>query len=94
MLLLLVQPADGPITIAARDIEAVFNLTAAEAKLVSALAAGHSLADFAERVGLSRNTVRNQLAAAFTKTETRRQAELVTLVVGRLQWRRMVGGIQ
>ena len=34
----------------------------------------------AEQFGVSRNTVRGQLASIFTKTETSRQGELVTLL--------------
>ncbi|OJU26457.1 MAG: hypothetical protein BGN89_16920 [Alphaproteobacteria bacterium 64-6] len=94
MLVLMVQPANEPLNLNPKVIAAVFKLTSAEAKLVSALAAGYSIGDFAEHAGLSRSTVRNQLAAAFAKTETSRQAELVALVIRRLQWHRIVGELR
>jgi DNA-binding CsgD family transcriptional regulator len=90
MLLVLVQSEAARSPIKPREIEAAFNLSTAEARLVSALAAGRSTAEFAESSGLSSNTVRNQLASVFAKTGTRRQAELVSMVVQRLLWRRLI----
>jgi DNA-binding CsgD family transcriptional regulator len=90
MLLVLVQSEATRSPINPREIETVFNLSTAEARLVSALAAGRSTTQFAESAGLSQNTVRNQLASVFAKTETRRQAELVSMVVQRLLWRRVI----
>jgi len=65
------------------DIELLrqlFGLTTAEARVVEALAAGTTIARLAEEAGVSINTVRTQLQAAFSKTGTHRQAELVQLV--------------
>jgi DNA-binding CsgD family transcriptional regulator len=61
-----------------------FSLSRAEARLSAALVAGRSLSDYAREAGVSRNTVRNQLAIIFEKTGTRRQAELVAHIVGTL----------
>lgn len=58
-----------------------FGLSAAEAKLVSALCEGGTLTDVAERIGISLNTAKSQLASAFSKTNTSRQSELLALVV-------------
>lgn len=52
----------------------------------AALVAGQQAAAYASDLGLSRNTVRNHLAAAFAKTGTSRQSELVALVIGSLRW--------
>lgn len=67
--------------IPADALRIAFAVTAAEARLLSALVAGHTLEDYAVLHGLSRNTVKNQLAALFDKTATQRQAELVSLVL-------------
>jgi DNA-binding CsgD family transcriptional regulator len=80
-MLLLITPADGAVTIPAALIQPTFGLSPAEARLVSALVAGRTLAEIADDTALSRNTLRNQLAAVFAKTGTSRQTELVAVVV-------------
>jgi len=59
----------------------LFGLTEAEVRLVMQLLGGSSLTDAAETLGLSRNTVHSQLSSVFRKTGTRRQSELVKLVL-------------
>lgn len=59
----------------------LYGLTRAEARLAAALAGGHSINDYAEARGLSPNTVRTQLKQILAKTGTRRQAELVKLLL-------------
>ena len=59
---------------------AMFGLTPAEARLAQAIAAGTSLKDYAEVAGVSINTVRTHLAHIFTKTDTRRQSDLIRLL--------------
>jgi DNA-binding CsgD family transcriptional regulator len=54
------------------------NLTDAELRLAVALFEGHSLADYASNVGNTIGTVRQQLKSIFRKTQTGRQAELLT----------------
>ncbi len=58
-----------------------FGLTPAEARLAVVLAQGHSLAEALECLGVGVNTVRTQLKSIFGKTGTRRQAELVWLLL-------------
>jgi DNA-binding CsgD family transcriptional regulator len=65
-------------------IQAGFDLSIAEARLAGALIRGQSVTEYAAENGLSRNTARNQLSAIFMKTGTRRQAELVALVIAAL----------
>ena len=57
-----------------------YAFTKAEQRLAIELFEGLSLADAAERNRVSLETVRAQLKAVFTKTDTRRQSELVALL--------------
>ena len=66
-------------------LHARYGLTAAEAELAEALAAGDTLRAVAARRGVSINTVRNQLSAVFDKTNCRRQQDLVRLLATRAQ---------
>ncbi len=63
----------------AEAVAQLFGLTGAEARLVSALSRGQSLERIAASTGVSRNTLRTQLASAFAKTGTASQAQLVSL---------------
>jgi DNA-binding CsgD family transcriptional regulator len=60
----------------------LYGLTEAEVRLVSELMDGRGLTAAAESLGLSRNTVHSQLASIFQKTGTRRQGELLSLLLG------------
>ena len=73
------DPADRE-TIDASVLTGLFGLTLAEARLASALLAGHELAAIAAGSGRSVHTMRNLLARVMAKTETRRQSELVGLL--------------
>lgn len=57
-----------------------FGLTRAEARLAGLLVEGQSLEDIAERLQLSRGTIRVQLKAVFAKTGMHRQGELIALL--------------
>jgi DNA-binding CsgD family transcriptional regulator len=57
-----------------------FDLTPAEARLAAHLASGATLQAVAERLGISKETARNQLKMVFAKTGTNRQAQLVALL--------------
>lgn len=70
----------GPVS-AAESLERLYDLTAAEAQLVERLAEGHSLEEAAAARGVSIHTARSHLKHAFAKTETKRQGELVRLVL-------------
>lgn len=58
-----------------------FRLTPAEVRLCLALAEGLTLTEAAERLGITRATVRDRLKTVFHKTGTNRQAELVSLLI-------------
>ena len=62
-------------------IEKRFDLTPAQARLVSHLVAGVSLRSSAKALGIKYETVRTYLKSVFQKTKTRRQAELVMVVI-------------
>lgn len=63
------------------DVARIFGLTEAEAKLTLAIVNGMTAAEYAEKHGVSINTVYSQIKQALAKTGTRRQAELVRLVL-------------
>lgn len=71
------EPNRDPAT---RALEQAFGLSVAEARLVNVLCAGGTLAEAADKLGISPNTAKTQLASVFSKTGTSRQSELVALV--------------
>jgi DNA-binding CsgD family transcriptional regulator len=62
-------------------LNAVFGLTPREATLAAALARGRDLAEAAATLGITLGTARIYLKNVFAKTHTRRQAELVGLIL-------------
>jgi DNA-binding CsgD family transcriptional regulator len=62
-------------------LQKMFGLTRAEAKLAACLANGQELKSAAEELGITYGTARSRLAQIFQKTETRRQGELIRLLV-------------
>jgi len=76
--------AADPRAAAAPPVEALcalYGLTAAEARLAAALAAGESLQDYATASGIARCTARWQLQQVLAKTDTHRQSDLVRLIL-------------
>jgi DNA-binding CsgD family transcriptional regulator len=61
----------------AEGVARSFGATPAEAKLAGAVILGQSLYEFADRHGLSRHTVRNQMRALLAKSESRDQIDFV-----------------
>lgn len=59
----------------------VFGLTPAEGRLAEALLANETIESYAHKAAVSRNTVRTHLANLFAKTGTRRQAELLRMLL-------------
>ena len=59
----------------------IYGLTQAEAVITSLLASGKNVREIAEEVAVRENTVRIHLKKIFDKTGTKRQAELVKLVL-------------
>jgi DNA-binding CsgD family transcriptional regulator len=58
----------------------LFDLTPAEARLAQGLARGDALEEVAGELKIKMTTARSQLAAIFSKTQTRRQAGLVAIL--------------
>jgi DNA-binding CsgD family transcriptional regulator len=59
----------------------LYGLSPSEARLARQLAAGSTLAEAAERLGIQLNTARGVLRSVFAKTGTHRQSSLVRLIV-------------
>ncbi|HEV2983785.1 MAG TPA: hypothetical protein VGX46_05325 [Vicinamibacterales bacterium] len=62
-------------------LQAAFGLTEAEARLAAQLAAGEDLRAAADKLGITYGTARTRLADIFQRTETRRQTELIKLLL-------------
>lgn len=83
MLLIPTSGENGEKRVPSPDVlRTVFRLSQAEAELACRLAEGHDVKEIASHRGISLNTARTQLKAALQKTQTRRQSELVALVLG------------
>jgi DNA-binding CsgD family transcriptional regulator/PAS domain-containing protein len=83
--MLLITDPEAQARIPATRFAELFGLTPAETRLAESLAAGDSLAEAADKFGLSKHTLRVQLRALMAKTETNRQAALVRLLVASSQ---------
>jgi len=66
-------------------LRGAFHLTHAEARLASQLASGDPLDAVCDRLGIAKETGRNQLKSVFARTGTSRQAELVLLIASMLR---------
>jgi DNA-binding CsgD family transcriptional regulator len=58
-----------------------YDLTPAEARVAGLLASGLCLGEILKRLGIAANTARTHLKSIFGKTETRRQGELIRLLL-------------
>lgn len=66
---------------AATALARLFELTPALARLAAALAAGRTLAEYAESASITQGTARWHLKELFARTGTSRQADLVRLLL-------------
>jgi DNA-binding CsgD family transcriptional regulator len=76
-----VQPGKVP---TAEVLQALFDLTPAEARVARGIASSQRIEDLAARGGVTRETIRMQLKSVLAKTGTARQAELVALLAGQI----------
>jgi len=70
------DPEDTP-EIGTAVLSQLYDLTAAEARLAASIAAGTTVAEYADEAGVTVHTARSTLKQVMAKTDTRRQAELV-----------------
>ena len=71
----------GSLRLEGHSVAQRYGLTRAEAKLLQALVDGGRLTDYADRAGITLNTAKTHLKQIFAKTGSRRQADLIRLVV-------------
>jgi DNA-binding CsgD family transcriptional regulator len=81
--LLMVTPVDRSAVPAADVLRVLFDLTPAEARVARGIAQAKTVETVAFESGVSRETVRTQLASVLAKTGMTRQAELVALLGGK-----------
>jgi DNA-binding CsgD family transcriptional regulator len=80
-LMVFITDPDRPIDCPPDYLQRLYALTSAEARLLPLLLHGSGLPEAADRLGISRHTAHSQLSAIFRKTGTRRQSELVRVVM-------------
>jgi DNA-binding CsgD family transcriptional regulator len=81
--LLIFTPVDRGAVPSAELLQGLFDLTPAEARVARGIAEGRTIDAIALASGVTRETVRTQLAAVLAKTGLNRQAELVALLSGK-----------
>jgi DNA-binding CsgD family transcriptional regulator len=64
-----------------RTLAKMLGLSPAEGRLVTALVAGQSITEYAETVGISKNTAKTQMRQIFNKTGYNRYTDIVRAVV-------------
>jgi len=62
-------------------LQKLFGLTGAETEVALSIACGHTLLEIAQSRNLSPTTIRSHVASLFAKTDTRRQPELMALLM-------------
>jgi DNA-binding CsgD family transcriptional regulator len=81
---ILISDPDSRMALPVDRLQAAFGLTGAEARLAALLAAGEVLRSAAAKLGITYGTARTRLAEIFQKTDTRRQGELIKLLLATL----------
>ena len=77
---LITDPEAQPASLNSR-LRMAFNFTEAEAQLAALLYNGEDLREAADKLHITYGTARSRLAVIFQKTDTRRQAQLVRLLI-------------
>jgi len=77
----IITDPDRQIQAPIRHFQALFDLTPAEARLATRLAAGDDLRLAAEKLKITYGTARTRLSQLFQKTDCRRQSELVRILM-------------
>jgi len=76
-----VTDPDQTLEVPADLLQRCYGLTPAEARLTMKLVEGWTLRQISEMLGLTRNTLKTQLASIFQKTGTSRQSQLMMLLL-------------
>lgn len=79
--IVMINDPEAEPTVPVEPLQRLYGLTAAEARLVAAQAAGRRIEDAAKAFKISRETARTQLRQIFAKTGTTRQTDLVSTVL-------------
>jgi len=72
---------ERPLVVSREPLEKLYGLTPAQATLAALLAQGHTPEDCARMLGRTLGTIRDRLKQILARTGTRRQAELVSLLL-------------
>lgn len=80
-ILLVLQPPGPELQTPLSAAASRFGLTTAETQTLAEILDGRTLAEAATNLGVARSTVKSHVDALFRKTDTRRQAELVRVVL-------------
>jgi DNA-binding CsgD family transcriptional regulator len=80
-ILLLLREPEAALTTPLASAATLYQLTTAEIQVLGQVLQGNALADVADILGLARSTVKTHLDAIYRKTQTNRQAELVSRVM-------------
>jgi DNA-binding CsgD family transcriptional regulator len=78
---IVITDPDGKRPLPHHSLRGIFGLTEAEARLAALLAGGEELRSAAAQLKITYGTARSRLTGIFQKTETRRQAELIKLLL-------------
>lgn len=81
--IVVVTPVDRNAVPTAEVLRGLFDFTPAEARVARGIAGSQSIDSIALASGVSRETIRSQLAAVLAKTGLSRQSELVALLSGK-----------
>lgn len=81
--ILIVTPVDRNVVPTAEVLQGLFDLTPAESRVARAVAQAQRIDAIALAHGVSRETVRTQVAAVLAKTGLKRQVDLVSLLSGK-----------
>jgi DNA-binding CsgD family transcriptional regulator len=80
-ILLLLREPEAALTTPLASAAFLYRLTTAEIQVLGQILQGHALTDVADILGLARSTVKTHLEAIYRKTQTNRQAELVSRIM-------------
>jgi DNA-binding CsgD family transcriptional regulator len=80
-ILMLLREPEEALTSPLASAAGLYHLTTAEIQVLGQVLQGHALTDIAGILGLARSTVKTHLDGIYRKTQTNRQAELVSRVM-------------